>query len=167
MIALLLTIWAELKKLWAMQEYETKHTGQHRAHFLSHFLSFSVLPFSRWSLLTFRPPSISFLSAHCKGMLSLSLSLSLRFRGSECDMERLILCLPRGSGPAQPGKFIKCLTLSPCGMQSILSPLVLYLLSLSHQIFNGFTFLTSLRCSLTLFFTCILQSPCAFQYVKA
>ncbi len=64
-------------------------------------------------------------------MLSLSLSLSLRFRGSECDMERLILCLPRGSGLAQPGKFIKCLTLSPCGMQSILSPLVLYLLSLS------------------------------------
>ncbi len=96
-----------------------------------------------------------------------SLSLSLRFRGSECDMERLILCLPRGSGPAQPGKFIKCLTLSPCGMQSILSPLVLYLLSLSHQIFNGFTFLTSLPCSLTLFFTCILQSPCAFQYLKA
>lgn len=71
---------------------------------------------------------------------SLSLYLSLRFRGSECDMERLSLCLPRGSGPAQPGKFIKCLTLSPCGMQSILSPLfslsllVVYLLSLSPNL---------------------------------
>lgn len=93
------------KKLWAMQEYETKHTGLHWAHFLSHFLSFSVLPFSRWSLLTLRLPSISFLSAHCKchALLSLSLSLwdlealSVTWRGSSCVCLEAVVRLSRGN----------------------------------------------------------------------